>query len=62
MTDSSKPSQDAAHELISRGGKVDRDALEALYASVDETDADAQARVRFTLSRDLGKHPAGCPY
>ena len=55
MTEGSKPSPDPARDLISRGGKVDRDALQALYASIDESNAEAQARVRFTLSRDLAK-------
>ncbi len=57
MNDGSTPSADAeaVQALISGGGKVDRDALEALYAAIEETDPDARPRVRFTLSRDLSK-------
>jgi 23S rRNA pseudouridine1911/1915/1917 synthase len=55
MNDASIPSSDDAQELLSGGGKVDRDALEALYSSIQETDPDAQPRVSFTLSRDLSK-------
>ena len=45
----------AGGPLIARGGKVDRDALFAFYASGEDGDAETRARVRFQLSRDLQK-------
>ena len=55
MTDDSKPDPRDITRLISRGGKVDRDALLGLYASIDDDDAEAQPRVSFTLQKDLCK-------
>lgn len=55
MNDSPEPDPELADDLLSGGGKVDRDALEAHYATLDETDPDAQPRVRFTLHRTLEK-------
>ena len=46
---------ESTSNLIARGGKVDRDALFAFYASGDEGDSESQARVRFRLNRDLQK-------
>ena len=55
MADDTTPDPEAVTELLSRGGKVDRDALQALYSSIDESDEEAQPRVSFTLSKDLCK-------
>jgi 23S rRNA pseudouridine1911/1915/1917 synthase len=46
---------ESTSNLIARGGKVDRDALFAFYAAGDDGDSESQARVQFTLSRDLQK-------
>src|SRR6185503_8824377 len=51
-------SQPAAHlNLIDPGGKVDRDALFAIYEQAEEAGGDDEApvMVRFELARDLDK-------
>ena len=55
MTEEPTPDPAELARLLSRGGKVDRAALEALYASIDADDSESQPRVRFTLHKDLCK-------
>jgi 23S rRNA pseudouridine1911/1915/1917 synthase len=55
VTDPPCASSNDTPEFIASGGKVDRDALEAFYKSADEADSESQARVSFTLQRDLDK-------
>lgn len=55
MRESHSTSPQDTPEFLTSGGKVDRDAIQAFYASTDEANAESQARVRFTLRRDLDK-------
>lgn len=55
MSEEHGSTHEDAPEFLSSGGKVDREALAAFYASNDESDAESQARVRFILRRDLEK-------
>ena len=52
--DPNRDKPDQGSELLNRGGKVDREALFALYEQL-EGDDDASVTARFVLSRDLNK-------
>ncbi|UCD75187.1 MAG: RluA family pseudouridine synthase [Phycisphaerales bacterium] len=52
--DPNRDRPDQGSELLNRGGKIDREALLALYEQA-EGDDDAPVTARFVLSRDLNK-------